>query len=55
MHSDAVFALVEGKKGGREQLQIEPPLFIYEHEKIHSQDMSAIFNDLSRFPIDGAD
>ncbi|MGB5219078.1 MAG: methyltransferase [Smithella sp.] len=54
MHSDAVFALVEGKKGGREQLQLEPPLFIYEHEKIYSKDMFAIFNDLSRFPIDGA-
>ena len=53
-HSDAVFSLVEGKKGGREQMKIEPPLFIYEHEKIYSQDMSTIFNDLSRFPIDGA-
>ena len=54
LHSDAVFALVEGKKGGREQLQIEPPLFIYEDEKIYSKEMSAIFNDLSRFPIGGA-
>lgn len=51
--SDAVLALVEGKKDGREQLLIESPLFIYSHGKIYSKEMSAVFNELSHFPTDG--
>jgi tRNA1Val (adenine37-N6)-methyltransferase len=51
--SDAEFILVEGKKGGREELKIEPSLFIYDLEKNYTDEMSRIFSDLSHFPTDG--
>lgn len=51
--SDAAFVLAEGKKGSREELKMEPPLFIYDRDKHYSQAMSGIFNELSRLPIDG--
>ena len=51
--SEAQFILVEGKSGSREELKIEPPLFIYDHDKNYTQEMSGIFNELSRFPADG--
>jgi tRNA1Val (adenine37-N6)-methyltransferase len=41
------FALVEGIKGGREALNVLPPLFIYEGDGGYSDEMTAIFNDLS--------
>jgi tRNA1Val (adenine37-N6)-methyltransferase len=50
--SDAEFILVEGRKGSREELKIEPPLFIYNQSRKYSPEMSAIFNDLSHFPAD---
>ena len=51
--SDAEFILVEGKKGGREELKIEPSLFIYDLVKNYTDEMSRIFSDLSHFPADG--
>jgi len=48
--SDAEFALVEGKKGSREELKIEPSLIIYDCDRKYTEEMSCIFNELSRFP-----
>jgi tRNA1Val (adenine37-N6)-methyltransferase len=53
--SDAEFALVEGKSGGREELKMAPPLFIYDQNKKYTQEMAGIFTELSRFPADGGD
>jgi tRNA1Val (adenine37-N6)-methyltransferase len=52
MASDAEFALVEGRNGSREELKLEPPLFIYDRNRNHTQEMSEIFKKLSRFPAD---
>jgi tRNA1Val (adenine37-N6)-methyltransferase len=51
-YSDAEFTLVEGKQGGREELKIEPPLFIYDQNRKYTAEMSGIFSELSRFPSD---
>ena len=51
--SEAQFVLAEGKCGSREELKIEPPLFIYDQNKNYSEEMTKIFNELSRFPADG--
>jgi tRNA1Val (adenine37-N6)-methyltransferase len=53
--SDASFVLVEGKKDCREELKLEPPLFIYDQSRRHTREMSRIFSELSRFPavVDG--
>ncbi|MGP8155224.1 MAG: tRNA1(Val) (adenine(37)-N6)-methyltransferase [Smithella sp.] len=51
--SEAQFVLVEGKSGSREELKIEPPLFIYDQNKNYSEEMTGIFNELSWFPADG--
>ncbi len=48
--SDAEFVLVEGRKGSREELKMEPPLFIYEEPKKYTQTMKNIFNDLALPP-----
>ena len=53
--SEAEFALVEGKSGGREELKIAPPLFIYDQNKKYTQEMAGIFIELSRFPAGGGD
>lgn len=45
--SDAEFVLVEGRSGSREELKLEPPLFIYEEHKKYTQDMKNIFTDLA--------
>lgn len=50
--SDAGFILAEGKKGGREELKIEPSLFIYDLGKNYTEAMSGIFSELSHFPAD---
>ena len=52
-HSEAEFILVEGKKGGREELKIKPPLFIYDYGKNYTKEMAEIFSELSHFPADG--
>jgi tRNA1Val (adenine37-N6)-methyltransferase len=45
-NSDAVFVLVEGRYGSREELKIEPALFIYDKERKYSKQMNEIFSDL---------
>jgi tRNA1Val (adenine37-N6)-methyltransferase len=44
------FLLVEGVKGGGEELTVLPPLFIYGEGNAYSFEMAAIFRDLSTFP-----
>jgi tRNA1Val (adenine37-N6)-methyltransferase len=48
--SDAEFALVEGRSNSREELKIEPPLFIYDQPKKYTEEMKRIFTDLARLP-----
>ena len=48
--SDAEFVLVEGRGGSREELKMEPPLFIYEAPRKYTQDMKDIFSDLASPP-----
>lgn len=48
--SDAEFVLVEGRSSSREELKIEPPLYIYEDHKKYTQAMKQIFIDLSSSP-----
>ena len=48
--SDAEFVLVEGRSGSREELKMEPPLFIYEEHKKYTQGMKNIFTDLASPP-----
>ncbi len=45
--------LVEGVKGGREQLTVLPPLFIYGEGSEYSAETEAIFRDLAAFPAAG--
>lgn len=47
------FLLVEGVNGGREELILLPPLFIYGEGSAYSSEMTAIFRDLSSFPARG--
>ena len=49
------FLLMEGVKGGREELAVLPPLFIYGEGSAYSAEMAAIFQDLSVFPAAGDD
>ena len=51
--SDAEFALLEGKRGGREELKMAAPLFIYDQNKKYTREMTGIFRELSRYPADG--
>jgi tRNA1(Val) A37 N6-methylase TrmN6 len=44
------FILIEGVKGGREELAVRPPLFIYGQGNVYSSGMMDIFHDLSSFP-----
>ena len=45
--STAEFVLVEGRSGSREELKMEPPLFIYEQHKKYTKDMKNIFTGLA--------
>ena len=47
------FVLVEGVKGGREGLNVAPPLFIYQDAGGYTPEMTEIFRDLSAFPARG--
>lgn len=44
--SAAEFVLAEGRKDSREELKIEPPLFIYDKDKKYTRQMNGIFSDL---------
>ncbi|MBU2261752.1 MAG: methyltransferase [Proteobacteria bacterium] len=48
-----VFVLAEGVKGGREELAVEPPLYIYGEAGGYSPEMAAVFRCLSVSPADG--
>jgi tRNA1Val (adenine37-N6)-methyltransferase len=45
--SDAEFVLVEGRAEGREELRIEPPLYIYDKNRNYTSQMKAIFSELA--------
>jgi len=51
--SEAEFVLVEGKVGGREELEIESPLFIYDKDKKYTEELENVFTELSHFPAGG--
>ncbi|MCX7636077.1 MAG: hypothetical protein N2Z74_10090, partial [Syntrophales bacterium] len=44
------FALVEGVKGGKEELAVLPPLVLYEREGVYSAAVKKIFEDLAASP-----
>jgi tRNA1Val (adenine37-N6)-methyltransferase len=48
--SVAGFVLIEGRIGGREELKIEQPLFIYDEAKNYSKEIVGIFTELDHFP-----
>jgi tRNA1Val (adenine37-N6)-methyltransferase len=45
--SAAEFVLAEGRCGSREELKIEPSLFIYDQDKRYTSQMNCIFSDLA--------
>jgi tRNA1Val (adenine37-N6)-methyltransferase len=47
MTSGADFTLVEGLRGGGEEMKVMPPLFIYEDGEEYSPEMKEIFRSLS--------
>jgi tRNA1Val (adenine37-N6)-methyltransferase len=47
------FVLAEGCKGGGEELEILPPLFIYNDQENYTEEMQEIFTELSCFPPSG--
>lgn len=47
--SEGEFLLVEGKKGGGEELKVLPPLFIYQENGGHTEEMEAVFREISTF------
>lgn len=51
--SDGVFVLVEGRKGGGEELEILPPLCIYKDSGAYTDAMAEIFKELSLPPQSG--
>jgi len=44
------FVLLSGVKGGREALQVLPPLYVYNRQRRYSEEMIAIFRTLAAFP-----
>jgi tRNA1Val (adenine37-N6)-methyltransferase len=44
------FVLVEGIKGGKEEMKVLPPLFIYSEDGTYTADMARLFKELSGFP-----
>jgi tRNA1Val (adenine37-N6)-methyltransferase len=55
MESDAEFVLVEGRVGSREELAIEPPIFIYDQDRNYTRQMADIFSDLAPSGTSGGD
>ena len=53
LDGEGEFVLVEGVKGGREGLNVAPPLFIYQDARGYTPEMTEIFRDLSAFPARG--
>jgi tRNA1Val (adenine37-N6)-methyltransferase len=44
------FILVAGVAGGREEMAVEPPLYIYDRDGCYSEDMMSLFIDLASSP-----
>jgi tRNA1Val (adenine37-N6)-methyltransferase len=53
--SPAEFVLAEGRSGSREELKIEPPLFIYGEDKKYTPGMNNLFNGLADVVSTGGD
>ena len=51
--SDAEFVLVEGRDSSREELKIEPPLYIYDEPRKYTKAMKQIFTGLAAVPRTG--
>lgn len=51
--SDAAFVLAEGRSGSREELKMEPPLYIYEAQKTYTPEMKKLFSGLAAPPEAG--
>ncbi len=49
------FSLVEGVKGGREELAVLSPLHVYGEKRAYSEEMAAIFRELSASPAADGD
>lgn len=47
------FVLVEGVKGGREELTVLAPLVIYSDGHVYTAEMAALFQELTAFPAAG--
>ena len=45
--SNAEFVLAEGRSGSREEMKMEPPLFIYQSPRQYTENMKNIFTELS--------
>lgn len=45
--ANSEFVLVEGRNESREELKMEPPLYIYEESKKYTKAMKSIFTDLA--------
>ncbi len=48
--SESVLALVEGIKGGGEELKVLPALFIYDEAGAYTEEMTALFKEISCCP-----
>ncbi len=48
--SEGEFLLVEGKKGGGEELKVLQPLFIYQENGEYTEEMEAVFREISTSP-----
>ena len=53
--SNAEFVLVEALASGREELKIEPPLYIYDKNKNYTPQMDGIFSELALSGASGGD
>ena len=53
LDGEGEFVLVEGVKGGREGLNVAPPLFIHQDAGGYTPEMAEILRDLSDFPARG--
>lgn len=55
LQCDAELVLVEGRMGGREELKIESPLYIYDNNKKYTPQMAVIFSELALSEAGGGD
>jgi tRNA1Val (adenine37-N6)-methyltransferase len=53
MISDAEFVLMQGRKDAGEELQIEPPLILYDKRRKYTPEVIKIFKEIFPVPSDG--